>query len=213
LVAGLDPSAVKHQAGFIWGADLYAPQYREYMIDLDNHLGGGLDPFIELAEYWYDLYALRHWVVEITMYRTGFLTEPRLVRWATEREIIIEPHDTQGRTTASTVGKHDRWYGVGAMREKYVLDPVTGLPTIDLPTGDADARYKTELYTSQMLSFTDDASRLRKRTTDVLMSSWFPQKVLRRWRAEMSAENEPQGDEFEPSFGGYDVSDYGDAPW
>jgi hypothetical protein len=179
------------------------------MIDIDNHLGGGVDPFMEIGNEWLIRYGLRHWVIEITMYRTGFLTEPRVLKWAAERSIILEAHDTQGRTSATTVGKHDPFFGVGAMRKKYEPVPPSGLPIIDLPTGDAEARAKTELYMTQMLSFTDNVEKARRRTSDLLMASWFPQKVLRRWRSELEADREPQ-DSYEHSFSGYDMSEYGD---
>lgn len=195
LIGGLDPSATKFQAAFLWG--LGVTSLTTYMIDLDNRVGGGVDPFLRVAERWRIDYNLRHWVIEANLYRKGFFDDPRVLDWCAQHSIIIEPHETNEN-------KHDEWFGVGAMRRLYETDP----PSVDLPCGTSEARSKTELYTTQMLRFTDDAKRLRKLTTDVLMASWFPQMVLRRWKSEMLAARDGVDDENVQSFAGFDVSDY-----
>jgi hypothetical protein len=166
----------------------------EYMIDLDNRIGGGTGNFLLVGGEWLARYGLRHWVIEINLYRTGFLTDKEVMAWCAANSIVLEPHDTQGN-------KHDPWFGVGSMKSKYESSP----PIVDLPYGTADARAKTELYVSQALRFTDNAEVLKRRQTDALMSSWFPQKVIRRWKAEALSAR-PQTSE--PPFAGFDVSDY-----
>lgn len=206
-IAGLDPSASRFQAGFLWGIDLNPPLdsgvFKKYMIDVDNRRGGGLDPFLELAKLWLEMYELRHWVVEVNMYRTGFIKEPRAVNWFNENGILVEPHETQ-------TNKHDPLYGVGSMRSDYTHDDPAKV-SVNLPYGSPEAKAKTELYVSQQLRFTDNAEKLRRRTTDLLMASWFPQKVIRRLISEQ--ESARQQFEYSPSFSGFDVTSLNDIPW
>lgn len=218
LIAGLDPSATRHQAGFLWGCDLSTRRsedgakmfsnYREYMIDLDDRVGGGVGPFLELGEEWRVKYGLRHWVIEITMYRTGFINDEKVLAWSNRHGIILEPHDTQGRNSATTVAKMDPFFGVGAMRHKY--DPP---PIVDLPTGTSEARIKVEKYVTEALRFTDNATVLKRRDTNILMASWFPQRTMRRWRSEVEASIAPQPEAWDESFSGFDLSDYSTEPW
>jgi hypothetical protein len=106
------------------------------------------------------------------------------------------------------VAKMDPYFGVGAMRYKYELPTI-----VDLPTGTADARIKVEKYVTECLRFTDNAAVLKRRDTNILMASWFPQRTMRRWRVELEASIEPQPESWDESFAGFDLSDYNTSPW
>lgn len=212
LIGGLDPSAVMYQAAFCWGIELIYPDritkreagMKEWMIDLDNRLGGGVDAFIDgPGDRWLKEYDLRHWVIEDNLYRQAFSKHERLMRWAGAHSITIEPIQTGGQN------KWDKSYGVGAMRQLWALDPIR----VDLPYGDVESRLKVETYISQLLRFTDDPSKLKRRTTDILMASWFPQRTALRYFNEMLARITDQGFYQEFSYTDYDQSEYDTAPW
>jgi hypothetical protein len=212
LIGGLDPSAVMYQAAFCWGIELIYPDkekkreagMKEWMIDLDNRLGGGVDAFLDgPGNRWLKAYDLRHWVIEDNLYRQAFSKHERLMRWAGENNITIEPIQTSGQN------KWDKSYGVGAMRQLWEYDPIR----VDLPYGTSEARLKVETYITQLLRFTDDASKLKHRITDLLMASWFPQRTALRFLNELLARITDQGFYDEFSYSSYDQSDYGEAPW
>lgn len=198
-IAGLDPSATGWQAGFAWAVDLVAPETGQwlYMVDLDQSHGGGLDPFLELAENWRVKHGIHHWVVEINMYRTGFIQEERCVRWANAHGVIIEPHDTQNL-------KMDPQYGVGSMASYYGEQP-----NVNLPYGSVEAQTLVENYTKELLRFVDIAEvmRRRARNTNALMASWFPMRTIRRLRIEAQAELDDQRDD--SLYADVDLADYG----
>lgn len=211
LVGGLDPSATGHQGAYLAGVELYTEQPREYMIDLDNRVGGGVGPFCELARYWHAKYGLRHWVIEHNLYRTGFLDAPQVLELQAELKLIIEPHETQGN-------KNDPWFGVGAMRMKFELPPVESnepqLPRWDLPMGTPEAQQKVEILARQMVNFSTTPQSNRRKTTDVLMAAWFPQKVIRRIVNEyLAALDAQESQPHDLSFAGYDEHTYEESPW
>lgn len=214
LVAGLDPSAVNRQAAYAVAVDL-DPELetgRRYMIDIDNNLGGGVDPFLEVAERWRVDYGIKHWVIEITMYRTGFLNDPRVVEWVAKHGIIIEETDTQGNS------KRDVNFGIGAMRRlfgKRIAGDTEDPPVlIDLPTGTTDARAKTESFVKQLIGYTEDIQLVKRRKTDILMASWFTEKVVRRWIDDWIAMLEYQmRPDDELSYAGFGQTDWDDVPW
>jgi hypothetical protein len=217
LVGGLDPAATRYQAAFLWAIELIPPRphpemagvilpgrLKEWMVDLDNHAGGGIDAFVDgVGQRWLEQYKLRHWVVEYNLYRHVFSKHERILRWSQENNITLEYIETQGQN------KWDPTYGVGAMRQLYVADPIE----VDLPYGDPEARAKTETYTAAMLRYTDEPVALKRRKTDVLMASWFPQRTARRWLAELVARMEDQGFMGDFSYPDADLSDYDQAPW
>jgi len=196
LIAGLDPSATMFQAAFCWGVELIWPDpdtsrpagLKLWAVDSDNRLGGGVDAFIDgPGQGWLDAYRMRHWVVEDNLYRQAFSKHPRLLTWAAANSVAIESIQTQGPN------KHDKVYGVGAMRRLWTEDPIR----VDLPYGDAIARSKTDAYVTQLLRYTDDPAKLKHRTTDMLMASWFPQRSILIWFNELLARLEERFDEEE----------------
>ncbi len=193
-VAGLDPSAVGYQSAFAWavtpivvhGQEYYSTErnaiymaqdsvYKAWMIDIDNRLGGGIDAWLEIGELWRVLYGIKHWVIEDKGFQAGYRTDPRVVAWARQNGIHLEGHETEGGT------KHDPLYGVGAGKGLFNA----GL--IDLPYGNAESIAKSELYRRQLVGFTDDPAKQRKKKSDVLMAGWFPRKTIRRWEKELVA--------------------------
>lgn len=212
LIGGLDPSAVNFQAGFCWAIDLEADVTKgerlRYMVDLDNQRGGGIDRFMELGDEWRERYGLLHWVVEIAMWRGAAIQEQRLLEWQQRYGMIVEPHETQQN-------KMDRNFGIGGERSMYGGLDGTSPVLVDLPYGTSEAQAKVELFTTQMLRFTEDAQVLKRRTTDVLMASWIPARVIRRLVNEALAARERQD---VSTLGGYDgfsgfASDYDFSTW
>lgn len=198
LVAGLDPSATGYQAGFLWAYD--TSDDVQYMVDIDNRSGGGIDPALALMERWRAEYGCYHWVIEENGFQRAIRQDPRVTTWASTHGVYLEGHQTQGGN------KNDPLFGVGGMSFLYEARRV------DLPYRGEDARMKTTLYSRQMLSFVDQADKLRRqnRKSDVLMASWFPQKVIRRWQKERQA---AMSVDYEPSYQGWDTTDLPDVPW
>lgn len=195
LVAGLDPSSTGYQAGFLWG---YDPDTKiRYMIDSDNRQGGGIAQAMALMVRWYETYGCAHWVVEDNGFQRAIRMDEKIREWANRAGVFIEGHQTQGQN------KNDPLFGVGAMARLYDAS------LVDLPYGTDEAREKTVAYTRQMLTFTDVAYKYKRtnRKTDILMASWFPQKVLRRWEKEYQAEMDV---DYEPSYAGFEMSEITD---
>lgn len=194
-VAGLDPAATGYQAGFMWG---YSPHtHIEYMIDLDNRAGGGIDAFLQLAQLWLERYNLRLWVIEDMGFQKGYRQEKRVQQWAERNGVTLLPHTT-GRN------KTDPQYGVGAMSGLY-RDKL-----INLPYGSAEAKEKTELLVRQAVRFSNDRTTNRKRLTDALMASWFPQRIIENWKREQTEGIKMQ---YEPMFADYRGDQLVDVPW
>lgn len=198
LVAGLDPSATGYQAGFL--VAYHADSAIQYVVDLDNRLGGGIEEALSLFRAWLSEYGVKHWVIEENGFQRAIRQDPRVRDWAATNMVTLEGHQTQGQN------KHDPLFGVGAMARLFDEG------TIDLPYGSSAAKAKIETYTRQLLHFTDDHRRQRnnKMASDLLMASWFPQKVVRRWSKEFQAE---MSVDYDPSYGSWDMSEIDNVPW
>lgn len=201
LVAGLDPSASGYQAAFLWA---WVPTLnRLYCIDIDNRKGGGVYQFLELMVEWFETYELTHWVWENNIMTEADLRQNSDVARVVENTgIYLEAHNTQG------ANRNNPAFGVGSMSGLYDPEP----PMIDLPWGTDQAREKVGQYVRQMLKFTETADTIGrvKRKTDILMASWFPMKVVRRWRSEVAASEDSQN---EASYAGFETTDWNEAPW
>jgi hypothetical protein len=199
LVGGLDPSATGFQASFLWA--YVKTENKLYAIDIDNRQGGGIYNFGEMMTRWDDQYGLKHWVWENNIMREpDLLRNPDIRAILDTRDIYLEPLNTQGGN------KNNPIYGVGAMSHLYD----SGL--VDLPWGTEEAREKMTTYIRQMVRFVDGAGAMRRsnRKTDVLMASWFPMKVIRRFQKETQAQASLV-DEF--SFTGFEATDWSEVPW
>ena len=199
IVGGLDPAATGYQAGVCWA---YSPHEKKlYLVDLNNRAGGGIEAFLELADNWRQRHNLHHWVVEDMGFQKGYRTDPRVREWGNDHGVHVEGH-----TTGSN--KADPLYGVGSMANLY------DEALIDLPYGTTEAREKTMLLVRQATRFTEDHSSPRRKynKTDVLMASWFPMKVIRRWRKEFSAKMNVT---YDPSYSAVEATTWqtGDTPW
>ena len=87
-IAGLDPSATGYQAGFAWAVDPKTGV--QYMIDLDNHLGGGIEEALRLFDEWFRKYDIRHWVIEENGFQRGLRRDPRIRSWqARDRKSVV----------------------------------------------------------------------------------------------------------------------------
>lgn len=216
LIGGLDPAATRYQSAFCWAVELL-PQvglpgqegyreatYVEHMIDLDNRLGGGVDAFIDgPGGDWLTAYGLRHWVIEDNLFRQVFSRHPRLLKWQGDNGILIEPISTQGSN------KWDPLYGVKAMHKLWTANPLR----VSLPYGTPEARVKTEVYTTQLIRFTEDLQKLRRQRTDVLMASWFPQRTIIRWFDELLMGEQVNAIFGDASYPDFDQSSYNEAPF
>ncbi|NNL48982.1 MAG: hypothetical protein HKO76_11535 [Acidimicrobiia bacterium] len=199
LVAGLDPSATGFQAAFLWAWS--KEEKRLYMVDMDNRQGGGIEQAFELFRKWLTTHDCRHWVIEENGFQRAIRQDPRIRDWCNSEGVYLEGHQTQGKN------KHDPLFGVGAMARLYD----EGL--VDLPFGDEPTRAKVKLYERQMLQFTEgSAARLARsnRKSDVLMASWFPQKVIRRWQKETQAQ---MSSSHEPAYEGFAATEWTEVPW
>lgn len=196
VIAGLDPSATGYQAAFCWAWDPTPDKL--YMVDIDNHLGGGIAEALRVFEEWRVLHGVTHWVIEENGFQKAIRLDPRVRAWSGAHEVTLEGHETYSN-------KFDRLYGVGSMQALYPNK-------VDLPYGDERAKQKTQLYTHQLLAFSEETGRSRTKS-DVLMSSWFPTKTIRRWRKERQAE---MSIDYTPSYTGVEESHFGEidqAPW
>ena len=196
LCGGLDPSATQYQASFIWAFDVL--NERKYMVDLVNHHGGGLEAALDVFKWAYELYDVKHWVIEDMAFQRGYREDDKIANWAAEHDVFLEGHSTGSN-------KYDELYGVGAMNRDFVEE------IVDLPYGDEPARTKTDLFRRQALGFSDEQRLNRNRKTDVLMAAWFPQKVYRRLRAEYQAKTISAP--YAASYRGFDITQIGEAPW
>lgn len=197
LVAGLDPSFSGYQAAFCWAFDPTTD--RQWMVDLDNHLGGGIIPAFNIIKEWLDLYGVRHWVIEDNLYHTAIRDDPRIVEYCRQNDIFLEGHQT-------LMNKHDPFFGLTAMRRLFYEK------LVNLPTGDETSRAKTMLYEQQLLAYSDEIRKQRRNKSDVLMGSWFPQRAIRRWQKETQASMSVEYDE---DFAGWEGSfdELNESPW
>ena len=196
LVGGLDPAATQYQASFIWAFDVLNEM--QYMVDLNNVLGGGLESALDTFKWALEAYGVKHWVIEDMAFQRGYREDDKIVTWAAANDVFIEGHTTG-------VNKYDELYGVGAMNRLIIAGQM------NFPYGTPDARLKSDLWRRQALSFSDEQRLNRKRRTDILMASWFPQKVYRRLRAEWQAHNVTTT--YDESYSGMDLTWIGEDPW
>ena len=199
LIGGLDPSATGYQAAFLWA--YVAELNKIYAIDASNRKGGGIYPFLELIVEWNEAYQLKHWLWENNILpESDLLSNPDVRAYCDANDIYLEPHNTQGGN------KNDPFFGVGAMHYDYDEH------NIDLPWGTEGAREIMKVYERQMIRFVDSANTLRRRNrkTDLLMSSWFPMKAIRRFRKERMATVSVAP---ELEYVGFDSVDWNEVPW
>jgi len=214
LVAGLDPASAGFQASFLWAYDPLTG--RQYMADLDNMLGGGIQGARQIIAAWYDRYRCDHWVIEENAFQRAIRLDEKLREYCNERQILLEGVQTYRQKT-------DEDFGVGAyggLFSEWVWVEDRGQETtkvrrMSLPYKDGEAQAKTDLFLRQAKWFSDGA-RPTHRTgkgiqLDVLMASWFPQKVMRRWAVDFQGEVEL---EYEPSFAKWgEPSPVNETPW
>ena len=187
FVAGLDPAFTGYQAAFLWGYD--AKSQKQWMCDIDNHLGGGILMALDIIVRWHETYQLKHWVIEDNLLDTAIRDDPRIVEYTRANDIYLEGHQTQ-------MNKHDPYWGVTSFRRMY-MDKM-----ISLPTGDDQAVAMTNLYMSQLLAYSDEnIKRSRRAKSDIVMASWFPMRAIRRWQKEIQAQ---MSVEFDEDFGGWE---------
>jgi hypothetical protein len=196
-VAGLDPAFSGYQAAFAWSFDPTTD--RQWMIDLDNHLGGGIVPAFNIIKLWFEMYQMRHWVIEDNLYDTAIRDDPRIVEFCRRNDIFLEGHQT-------LMNKHDPFFGLTAMRRLF------SEKLVNLPAGDDTSRAKTKLYQEQLLAYSDEIKKSRRNKSDVLMASWFPQRAIRRWQKETQA---AMSVEYEEDFAGWEAGfdEYNESPW
>lgn len=202
LVAGLDPSASGYQAAFLWA--WVRELNRLYVIDIDNRKGGGVYQFLELIVEWFEEYELTHWVWENNIMTEADLLQNTDVRnYINANGIYLEPHNTQGSN------RNNPAFGVGSMSGLYDSDP----PMVDLAWGTDQAKEKVGQYVRQMTKFTDTANTMGrvKRKTDILMASWFPMKVIRRFRKEAQASEDAAADG--ASYAEFEQTEWNEVPW
>lgn len=197
IVAGLDPAFSGYQAAFCWAFDPATD--RQWMVDLDNHLGGGIVPAYNIIVQWFELYEVRHWVIEDNLFDTAIRDDPRIVEYCRQNDIFTEGHQT-------LMNKHDPFFGLTAMRRPF------SERLINLPYGDETSRARTKLYQEQLLAYSDEIKKSRRTRSDVLMASWFPQRAIRRWQKETQA---AVAVEYDQDFTGWEVAfdEYNDMPW
>lgn len=195
LIGGLDPAATGYQAAWIWAVDPTTGV--EYMVDMDNRRGGGVVEAHRAFMWGLATYGVRHWVVEDNGFQRAIRLDRHVRDWANAEGVFLEGHITHTQ-------KADPMFGVGSMTRLFEQGK------IDLPYGTPEARAKTDLYLKQAYNFTDDGSQQRRRKSDVLMASWFPQKPIRRLLREHQAAIDVQ---YSPMFEAYQQSEWNSAPW
>jgi hypothetical protein len=81
-----------------------------------------------------------------------------------------------------------------------------------LPYGDDPSRSYTDAFIKQAINFGSDetsSAQRRRRTSDLLMASWFPQPAIRGWREDHA---ERVHMEYEETYADYDIGD-SEIPW
>lgn len=221
LIAGLDPSATKFQAGFLWAVAPMAGRsaktildaqdflMKRWMVDLENRKGGGARNALKLLVKWFDMYGVREWVFEESGAWTGegsLRHDLAIKKYAKANDIHIAGLETQG------ANKHDPLLGTGAMTRLFRDNMV------DLPYGDERAKQKTNAYVRQLLRYTDDAAVQSRRKSDIHMASWLPTKSIRRMEkealADLSSEVTALDSNYPVSYADLDgFTDTNQAPW
>lgn len=167
-VAGLDPSASGFQAAFLWGWSEKTKKL--YMVAYQNRKGGGINEAFATFKDWRDRYGVHEWVVEENAFQSAIRQDKTIIDWAASNGVRLHGHTT-GKN------KRDDRFGVGAMARLYDQG------IIDLPYGDIESKVATKTLMRQALRFHEDADKMnsRRRPSDVLMASWFPMKLIRKW--------------------------------
>tara|TARA_A100001035_G_scaffold244875_1_gene212819 strand:- start:190 stop:1026 length:837 start_codon:yes stop_codon:yes gene_type:complete len=197
LVAGLDPAATGYQAGFLWAVETTSSDIKLTMVDLDNHLGGGLDEAFELIKKWWDMYGCYHWVIEENGFQKAIRQDKTIKQFCNVQGIKLEGHETHKN-------KWDDRFGVTS------LAPMFNDQMITLPYLDAEAQQKTTQYTKQLTYFASKGSGGKGYKSDIVMASWFPMKVVRTLTKLTYAD---MGIEYTPSFDGYNSVQWNETPW
>ena len=196
LVAGLDPASSGYQASVLWGIDQYRGEL--YLVDLENKRGGGIRAALDQMAIWLHEYDCRHWIVEENGFQSAIRMDEGIKEFTLRTGITVQGHLT-GKN------KHDPLYGVGAMADLFEDR------RIHLPTGDGESNAKVQKYRQQLLYFDGKpVSKRNKEKTDIVMASWFPIKVLRKLQ---KAHYSDMGIDYTPSYDGFDVVEWNDAPW
>ena len=202
LYAGLDPADTGYQASFLW-AVTYHP-FKMYVVDYENHRGGGLQAAHEQFKDWLALYDCRHWDIEEVGWQKAIRQSETIREWAKRNEVVLQGHETTAQN------KWDPYYGVGAMSELFRDGQ------IDVPWGSPETIEKMALYRRQLIYFSSNAATKSRHArtgykSDILMASWFPwARTIRRQRKEWEAEIER---EYDPSYPGYDLVAIEELPW
>ena len=190
LIAGLDPASTGYQAAFLWA---YNPETNiMHMVDMNNHLGGGIPEALKIIKEWWMKYNLAHWVIEENGFQKAIRQDPSIKDFASGHGIFLEGHETYKN-------KFDPMFGVTAMR------PLFADKLISLPYLGFEAQEKVNLYTSQLVYFSSAKNKSKSigTKTDIVMASWFPMRAIRRMQKERFAE---LGYDYNPSFSGYEPS-------
>ena len=197
LIAGLDPASTGYQAAFLWGYDANGGNL--YMIDMDNNLGGGIPQALSIIKEWWEKYNCSHWVIEENGFQKAIRQDKSIREFASAHGVFLEGHETYSN-------KFDPIFGVTAVR------PMFQEKIINLPYLGFEAQEKVNLYTSQLVYFSSakNKSKTIGTKTDIVMASWFPMRAIRRMQKERLAELSA---DYEPSFGGYEISNYDETIW
>jgi hypothetical protein len=196
LVAGLDPAARQTQAGFLWAV---TDDGHAFMVDLETQKAGGVEGAVSLIRQWADQYGCDLWVIEDVGYQKTFHDHP-YIRMLKNEGFTIRPAHTG-------MNKHDPHFGVSGMARQYHEGK------INLPYGDHAARRKTDMLIRELVMFTDDIAKQRKKKSDILMASWFPwSQVIKGWQRESKSATVKL--DYRPSFPGLStLTDQNMAPW
>jgi len=195
LVAGLDPAASGYQAAFLWAILDNGEDSLLQMIDIQNNKGGGIEEALQVIKEWHKMYNLYHWVIEENNFQKAIRQDPRIKEYANVNGIILEGHETYKN-------KWDSHFGVTS------LAPMFQDKLIVLPYGNTESQIKSEMYRKQLSYFS--AKRKNVYKSDIVMASWFPIKVLRKLQ---KAHYSDMGIDYTPSYDGFDVVEWNDAPW
>lgn len=197
LIAGLDPASTGYQAAFLWAYDMETNKL--YMVDMNNHLGGGIPQALEIIKEWWTKYNCSHWVIEENGFQKAIRQDRSIREFASSHGIFLEGHETYKN-------KFDPVYGVTAMR------PMFQEQNISLPYLSFEAQEKVNLYTSQLVYFSSAKNKSKSvgTKTDIVMASWFPMRAIRRMQKERFAE---LGYDYNPSFTGYESSNMDIDNW
>ena len=169
LIGGLDPSGSGYQAAFIWAINRYTR--KRYMVDLENQEGGGIKQARLTLANFFELYKVRHWVIEENLYRGGIIEDDQLKEYCAKNGITLEGHETYASN------KWDKNMGVTS------LSPLFKTNLIDLPYRGVEAQSKVNEFTRQLVNFSDNNTPKSRRTlykSDLVMAAWFPEVRIKK---------------------------------